>query len=147
MATLALILAEFRTAVAAVNTTRFPTVPFLEAATDEAFRNPPLYTKERFLVEPGALSRTAAFGKAGLRMNESEVRVLLGHPPVDPSATTVDYIAADGERLADILEDRTWSTSGVDGVFFESRTIERADANWVVSALTYRVLYTGASLT
>ncbi len=145
MATQAQILAEFRTAMADLTCTRSGAA-FVEHPNDEQFTQAPQFSDEAFIVKAGKHSHGLAFGVAGTRVNELEVNVGLGHPPLDYAESTVDHIAEDRGRVSDILEHRTWTTSGIEAVFYEDSTEQRTNPAWVVSTLRFRVVYTGAAL-
>lgn len=144
MATLNAILAEFRAAIAAVATTRDPTVLFMEHSTDEAFESAPLAGADGFSVEYGDDELLAAFGLQGSRMKQARVLVKLGCAPYDVQAIREENLARDVERLADILESRAWNTAGVDAVFFEAPAlVNKQNSQWWIAQLTFRVVYTG----
>ncbi len=148
MATTTLILTEFRRAVGEVSTTREPSARFLEHEGPEPFEKAPESGIESFYVDaPKGPTTTASFGVAGTVEREWMVDVHLGHPPFGTNEGRDDYVFRDLEKLGDILENRDWTTPGIQQVFLSESNVNKSRAEWWTSTMTFRVIYTDTMVT
>lgn len=143
MATASQILAEFRTAMAALATSRLPAKNFKEAPSNAPFE--PQAGDDAFYVSAANQTAGQEFGRAGWKQDELEVVVELGHLPGGTEKAREKYVHDDIERVRDTLSSRDWTTPGIEAVFFEGNTPpNRFSKAWWVTALTFRVVFAGA---
>lgn len=143
MATPATILAEFKLAVDAITLVRDPTKTWVAAPSSPKDPTSPA-PKDSFFCSLSALRSGPQFGRSGSKQNEMDVLVELNHAPIGDLNVIEAHVAAEMERVFEVLETRTWSTSGVEAVFLEPPArSNRVSATSFISELLFRVIYTG----
>jgi hypothetical protein len=144
MANLDEIIDEMRATVAAMGTSRDPGQTFLSVGDgteswDEASpRNQEAFVIER---ESGPLI-VIAFGEPGSARLQANVVLRLGHHASGTELERERWAARDIERIQDVLSMRAWTVNGVDAVFEQGASTDRSNAQWWVSELVFRVVYT-----
>jgi hypothetical protein len=148
MATASQILQEVRSAMAAVYTSRDGGVRFQEHQGEGPFESSPISDVESFYVDGhNAPAPTQVFGVAGSVEREWLVDVHLSHPAFPADEARDENVFRDLERVGDILENRTWTTSGIQSVFFSEGNVDKRDPNGWMSILTFRFIYVDTMVT
>lgn len=143
MASIDQVLAEFRAAVAAVATSRDATKNFLEHKTNDPFEDSSIAGADGFALSVLDLGSTSSFGLDRTAEMEARIVLMLGHAPYKIDSRREELLARDVERLTDVFEHRAWTTPGIVACFYEPPyQSDKARANWWLTGLTFRVLYT-----
>lgn len=143
MATLADVLTEVRSVVAAVAPSRDATALFLAHETGEPFEAVAANGVEAFHVQAGERRLLESFGREGERHWEATILVQLGHPAFAVEEERERLVATDVERVADALETHAWASPGLEAVFFESADTNRANPLGWLSTCRVRVVFWG----
>lgn len=148
MASPATIMAEMRTAIAALATSRDAAVFFKPHQTNDPFEDSALAGYDGFEVTASPeFNFTSAFGVSEQREIDADFIVRVGHSPFHADEARENIRRYDIEKIADILENRTWLTGGVQAVWFRPPApVDKSDPNWWITTLTFRVVYTGAKI-
>lgn len=142
MTTPALIMSSARAYIATLAPSRDASRLFLEHTTNTPFEDSPVAGADGFEVVEDRPILTQGFG-TGAKEGQFHMVVKVGHSPFTTDKLRERDVANDIERLADLLEFHTWPT-GTMAVFFEEAATDKQRANWWISTLKFRVLYTGA---
>lgn len=144
VSTIKSILDVARAAVEAVPTSRDATVNFLRHVTNEPFDSCPAAGGDGFEIIAKNEKLIQGFGENKTKEGEFEMVVRLGHSPYDTDENREDLVREDVARLGDLLEAgaQAWP-SGLSAIWFTSALTDKRQANWWMTEITFRVVYTG----
>lgn len=137
------ILEACRAKVKTVPTSRNALEMFLEHTTGVPFETSPISKRDGFEVVGRDFDILSGFGRAGESEKEFYMVVRLGHAPFSSDDTRESLVARDVHRLAEILEGHLWPV-GLQAIWYDRFTIDRTRANWWLTEVWFRVVYTGA---
>lgn len=154
MATPQEILEEIRSVVEDLPTARDPGSSFARLDPQQSFGDATpeeleLGGVESFRVRAGPFAYTQRWGRDGVYERDAVFVVELHHPIHEGAGTTDEereaWAAQDVSRVAEALENRDWSTDGIQAVFFlAGGETNRSNAQDWETELRFRVVYTGS---
>lgn len=109
------------------------------------FEQHPASKRDGFEVVMREYRQTAGFGVLGEKESAFYMVVRLGHAPFGTTWSRELYRTADVERVVDVLEAYAWD-AGVMSVLFERDEVDKRRANWWITELWFKVVFTGAIL-
>lgn len=144
--TISAILTAARAKVAATVIARDGATLWKEHKTNQPFDEAPISKTEGFEVIAREYTPGQPFGRTGTALNQFLLVLRLGHAPAGIDSTREGNLWSDIETLGDLLEGHAWP-AGVEAVFYAGVTVSKANPNWWMTEMVYRVHYSATIAT
>lgn len=137
------LLVAARAKLAATATSRSSSEHFLEHKTAQPFEKSPISKRDGFECVSQDEILIQGFGIDGDKEGQFTLLVKLGHAPFGTDDERENYRAQDVARIADLFERHVWPV-GTSAVWYERSEAVKETANWWITRLYFRIVYTGA---
>lgn len=131
-----------RAKLAAVVVSRSVSDLFLEHKTSQPFEKSPISKRDGFEIVAQDIVLLSGFGVTGQKEGQFTMTVKLGHAPFGTDDERENYRMLDITRISDIFEAYAWP-DGIQACWYEREEVNKDQANWWVTKLFFRFVYTG----